>query len=171
MPPCPSIKSLADVARLGIKAAFISNSFAAYRRIALLDVAGFPSDVILGEDTIAAARMLGKGWKIAYCAEAICYHSHNYSIWEEFQRYFDIGVFHGREPWYMSFLGHAEGEGKKFVRSEMLYLLRRAPWLMPSALVRTACKLFGYKLGQRERRIPLGVKRSLSMHRGFWKDQ
>jgi rhamnosyltransferase len=166
-----SIKSLDDVATLGIKAAFISNSFAAYRRTALLEVGGFPCDAILSEDTFVVAKMLQKGWKLAYAAEATCYHSHNYSIWQEFQRYFDIGVFHGREPWYLSFLGHAEGEGKRFVLSEMHFLWRRAPWLIPSALVRTACKLLGYRLGQQERHIPPGVKRRLSMNKGFWKDK
>ena len=89
------------ISSIGIKAAFLSNSFAAYRRSALESVGGFPSDTIFGEDTFAAAKMLLNGWKIAYSAEATVYHSHNLTFIEEFRRYFDIGVFHSREKWFM----------------------------------------------------------------------
>ena len=164
-----SIKSRDDIPRLGIKAAFISNSFAAYRRTALMDVGGFPSDAILSEDTYVAAKMLQAGWKVAYSADATCYHSHNYSMMEEFRRYFDIGVFHGREFWYIELLGKAEGEGKKFVFLEISYLAKHASWLIPSALVRTGFKLLGYKLGQKEQGMPLWLKRKLSMNKGYWK--
>lgn len=164
-----SIKSKDDISRFGIKAAFISNSFAAYRRTALMEVGGFPSDVIFGEDTYVATKMLQAGWKIAYAAKATCYHSHNYSMTEEFERYFDIGVFHSREKWFIESLGKPEGEGKKFVVSELRYLLKHAPWLIPAACIRTALKFFGYKLGQREKALPLWLKRKMSMNKGYWK--
>ncbi len=109
-PAVSSVKSKDDIKRIGIKAAFLSNSFAAYRRTALMDVGGFPSNIIFGEDTYVAARMLLAGWKVAYAAEATCYHSHNYRIVEEFRRYFDIGIFHSQEKWFISLLGKAEGE-------------------------------------------------------------
>ncbi len=164
-----SIKSKADISRLGIKTAFISNSFAAYRRTALMDVGGFPSDVIFGEDTYVAAKMLQAGWKIAYCAEAVCYHSHNYSLVEEFRRYFDIGVFHSREKWYINLLGRAEGEGRRFICSELAYLCRHSFWLIPSAFVRIVLKYAGYKLGQKEAGMRPDFKRKLSMNAGYWK--
>ena len=169
-PAVSSVKSGDDIPQLGIKAAFISNSFAAYRRTALIDVGGFPSDTIFGEDTFVAAKMLQAGWKIAYAADATCYHSHNYSIKEEFERYFDIGVFHSREKWFIESLGKPEGEGKKFVLSELKYLLDKAPWLIPSAILRTGLKLVGYKLGQRAAAMPLWLKRKLNMNKGYWKD-
>ena len=170
-PSCSMVKSIADTANLGIKTAFISNSFAAYRRSALMSVGGFPSDVIFGEDTYVAAKMLLNGWKIAYSAQATVYHSHNYGLFEEFRRYFDIGVFHSREPWFLNSLGKPEGEGKKFIFSEIRFLLRHAPWLIPSAIVRTGLKFLGYKIGQREQGMPLWLKRKLSMNRGYWKNE
>lgn len=170
-PADSSIKSRDDIARLGIKAAFLSNSFAAYRRTALMAIGGFPSDVIFGEDTFVAAKLLQSGWKIAYSSDAACYHSHNYSMLEEFRRYFDIGVFHSHEKWFIESLGKPEGEGKKFVLSEISYLVKHTPWQIPSALIRTGLKLFGYKLGQREQSIPLSLKRKLSMNKGYWKNE
>lgn len=166
-----SVNSSNDISRIGIKAAFLSNSFAAYRCTALNDVGGFPSDVIFGEDTYVAAKMLQSGWKIAYSAEATCFHSHNYGMIEEFRRYFDIGVFHSREKWFIDSLGKPEGEGKKFVISEIFYLFQHAPWLIPSAIVRTGLKLIGYKLGLREQALSIGLKRKLSMNKGYWKNE
>lgn len=168
-PAKSSIKSKDDVPLVGIKAAFISNSFAAYRRTALMEVGGFPSDIIFGEDTYVATKMLLAGWKIAYSAEATCYHSHNYSMKEELERYFDIGVFHSREKWFIDSLGKPEGEGKRFVISELHYLLIHSPWLIPEACVRTVLKLIGYKLGKLELRLPLWLKRKLSMNKRFWR--
>ena len=133
-----------------------------------MDVGGFPSNIIFGEDTYVAARMLLAGWKVAYAAEASCYHSHNYSIAEEFRRYFDIGIFHSQEKWFIRLLGKAEGEGKKFVLSEFKYLLKKAPWLIPSAMLRTVVKLMGYKLGQMAHKLPSQIVKRLSMNKGYW---
>lgn len=162
------VRSKADIPVYGIKTAFLSNSFAAYRRSALLAVGGFPSSVILSEDTMVATKMLLSGWKIAYCADATCYHSHNYSPFKEFQRYFDVGVFHARETWYLQALGGAEGEGKRFVRSELYYLRHHAPALIPEALMRTTLKLLGYRLGRFEHYLPKRIKLIFSMNKGFW---
>jgi len=162
------VRSQADIPAYGIKTAFLSNSFAAYRRSALLAVGGFPSSVILSEDTIVATKMLLSGGKIAYCAEATCYHSHNYTPFKELQRYFDVGVFHAREAWYLQALGGAEGEGKRFVRSELRYLRQYAPTLIPVALFRSVLKLLGYRLGRLEHYLPNRIKLALSMNRGFW---
>ena len=111
------IRGLADAGRFGIKTAFISNSFAAYRRAAFSQAGGFPADTILSEDMCAAGKMLLAGWKIAYSAEAKVFHSHDYGIAAEFRRYFDIGVFHARQQWLRREFGEAEGEGGKFIAS------------------------------------------------------
>lgn len=167
-PPTSRVVDASDIPQLGIKAAFLSNSFTAYRRQALLDVGGFPHGTILSEDMIAGARLLQAGWQLAYCADAQVLHSHNYSFREEFRRYFDIGVLHQRERWLVEWLGRAEGEGARFVRSEIGYLLRRAYWRLPEAALRTLIKYAGYRLGQQEARLPLGVKRRCSMNVRFW---
>jgi rhamnosyltransferase len=168
-PSTSVVKNITDISKFGIKTVFISNSFAAFRYSALSSVGGFPSDTIVNEDTYVAAKMLLEGWKIAYCAEAKVYHSHNYNHIEEFRRYFDIGVFHSREPWIRQNFGQAEGEGTKYALSELRYLWNNNFWIIPSALLRTALKLSGYKLGLMEKSIPIGLKIHLSMNKQFWK--
>jgi rhamnosyltransferase len=165
------VVTLQDICKLGIKTCFLSNSFAAYRLSALQEVGGFPSDVILGEDTTVAARMLKAGKSVAYVADACVYHSHNYTIAEEFRRYFDTGVFHARSPWLLQEFGAANGEGLRFVLSEIAYLCKQSPWLIPIAMVRTVAKWLGYKLGKFESKLPFALKRFCSMHKGYWKIQ
>ncbi|GFO54717.1 rhamnosyltransferase [Geomonas sp. Red276] len=168
-PAISAVKAPTDITRLGIKAAFLSNSFAGYRRTALDSVGGFPADVIFGEDTVVAAKLLLNGWSLTYCAEAACYHSHNYTLVEEARRYFDIGVLHQAERWILDRFGKPEGEGKKFVLSELKYLLKNSPFTIPAAFLRTASKLVAYKLGSRWNSIPRWLVQDLSMNKGYWK--
>ncbi|MFO1433603.1 MAG: glycosyltransferase [Candidatus Competibacteraceae bacterium] len=167
-PPVNRINKLEDASKLGIKTAFISNSFAAYRRSALLDVGGFPLNTIMMEDTYVTGKMLLAGWKSTYCSDALVYHSHDYRFIEEFRRYFDIGVFHSRESWLRQHFGNPQGEGLRFVKSELRYLLDNGPKYIPSAFLRTLIKYFGYKLGFAEAFIPHWLKSHLSMHYRYW---
>lgn len=167
-PPESSIKSLRDKETFGIKAMFMSNSFAAYKKSALEKVGWFKKGIIMGEDTYVVAKLLLADYKIAYVSDAIVYHSHNYSAFQEFKRYFDIGVFHAGEKWILEQFGRVEGEGMRYVRSELKYLWKENPLLIPSAILRTILKLIAYKLGTIEQYIPIWLKRRLSMHRRFW---
>ena len=166
------IVSRDDIARFGLRAAFLSDSFAAYRREALNAVGGFPKRIIMGEDMTVGAKLLLAGWKIAYCAEATVYHSHAYDWRQEYQRYFDTGVMHSRESWLLREFGGAGGEGLKFVRSECAYLCRQGKThLLPAAFLRTMAKYAGYQLGRRERWLPVEWKKSWSMNKGYWEKE
>ena len=162
------LRCLEDRTRFGIKTVFISNSFAAYRRSALMQVNGFPVDTIMNEDTYVAGKMLVSGWKIAYCADAQVFHSHDYSFLDEFKRYFDIGVFHTHTAWLQQTFGGASGEGLRFVISELRYLMKHAPWLIPSAVLRTGLKWLGFKLGALHRGLPRVIRRCFSLHKTYW---
>ncbi len=129
---------------------FFSNSFGAYRRIALQQVGGFPRDVSFGEDTVVAGHLLSRGWKIAYVAEAKVFHSHGYSCAEEMKRYVSIGELHRRESWILRHFGEASRAGLDFTASEIEFLAERAPALIPEAIIRTGLKYVGYKLGRRQ---------------------
>jgi rhamnosyltransferase len=167
-PPHSSVRGWQDRQRLGIKAAFLSNSFAAYRWECLQQVGGFPEKTILSEDMLVAAKLLQAGHRLAYRADAPVRHSHNYSPWQEFQRYFDIGVFHTQESGLLAQFGAPEGEGVRFILSEQRYLLMRAPWLLPTSWIRSALKYAGYRLGRKFRFFPTWLRKRLSMHSAFW---
>jgi len=164
------IKRRGDAAELGIKTCFSSDAFCAYRADALAAVGGFPQDVIGSEDAHVAARMLLADHAVHYVAAAEAWHSHDYSISEEFQRYFDIGVFYSRERWIGERFGGAGGEGGRFVRSEINALRTQGrAAAIPGALLRSAAKLVGYRLGHVERHLPAALKRKLGMFKGYWR--
>lgn len=166
-PDAGSCKSLTDRAKYGIKTAFFSNSFGVYRRSCLMDVGGFPSHVILGEDTYVAAKLLLAGFQVQYQAKAAVVHSHAYNAWEECKRYFDIGSFHAHEAWLLAAFGKAEGEGLRFVCSEWRYLWKNGKaYLILQSLLHCAAKLIGYRLGLLAEHLPRSIQRRLSMYKG-----
>jgi len=164
----PVVRSWEARRTLGFKSIFFSDAFGAYRREALMSIGGFSSDIIFGEDTLAVAKMHRAGWKTAYVPEAKVLHSHDYSVGEEFRRYFDIGVLHARESWLNEQFGTASGEGRRFVISELKYLLRHGPHHIPAAMTRTLAKYLGYKIGRRESRLAPRLKHRLGMNKQFW---
>ena len=159
---------LADISALGIKTAFMSNSFAAYRLSVFDKLGGFPDNTILAEDMYLAAKMILSGYKVAYCAEATVFHSHNYTLKQEFQRYFDTGVFQQEQKWIQQKFGSAASEGKRFVLSELKFLSIKSPHLIPKAILSTCVKWLGFKLGYYYYRLPYKWCRVFSMHKGYW---
>ena len=167
-PPESSVRDLESRHTMGIKATFLSNSFSAYRVNELQEVGGFPTDVIMAEDAIVAGKLLLAGWKTAYVAEAQVYHSHPFTIGQEFRRYFDTGVYHRQAKWLRDEFGDPGGEGKRFVISELAYLTPRHLNLVPYALLRTASKAIGYQLGLCKSVLSVGWSRRLSYHKSYW---
>ena len=168
-PEASRLRTMDDVPELGLKTAYTSNSYAAYRVSALKDVGGFPDNTIVSEDMHVAARMLLAGWAVHYNAEATVEHSHSYTMRQEFQRYFDVGVFLKREAWIPEKFGYPGGEGKRFFMSEFRFVGFRGIYLMPLSVIRSALKLLGYNLGRNEEKLPVSIKRRISMQKAYWK--
>jgi rhamnosyltransferase len=161
---------LQDKDSLGIKACFLSNSFAAFRLQALMQQGGFPAHLPLGEDTYMAAKLLLSGQSLRYQASAQVYHSHNYNGLQDFQRMFDTGVFHAQNPWLLQNFGTAEGEGAKLVRSQW-QALKQQPHFVSSLfqwLSTNALKLLGYKLGLAYQWLPRALVKKFAMNKVFW---
>lgn len=154
----------------GLKTVFVSNSFAAYDRTIFADSGYFDDGIIFGEDTCAVGRLLMEGYAIQYVAEATVYHSHNYSLVEEFKRHFDIGVLHSTENWLLQEYGRAEGHGASYVRSAFSYFLRNNAWyLIPDLIIRCGMKFMGYKFGRNYSSLPAWLRPKLSMHVSWWR--
>ena len=169
-PEVSHIRTLEDKDKYGIKTAFLSDSFAAYRRDSLEKIGWFKDNLIVGEDSYAGAKMILSEYTLAYCAEAKVYHSHSYTLLEEFKRYFDIGVFHKREHWILDIFGKAEGEGGKYIKSELKYLSKEHAYMqIPEFFIRNGMKYLGYKLGQHYNMLSSMLILKLSMHKKWWK--
>lgn len=161
--------SIADQKTIGFKVFFCSNSFSAYSVKALKAVNGFPQDSIMGEDAVVAAKMLKAGYKKAYVADASVFHSHNYTLTEEFKRYFDTSVFHQQNQWMIKEFGKPTGEGIKFVKSELSYAFKYSPKNLFKSITSIFAKWLGYKFGHFYKNMSISTVKMLSMHKFHWK--
>lgn len=168
-PEKPYVRYFIDKKRYGIKCPQLSNSFAAYRRDAMDKIGWFKEGLILGEDVYAGAKLQLAGYALAYVADAKVYHSHSYSPLDEFKRYFDIGVFHKMESWIIKEFDSAEGEGLRYIKSELSYIFKNKGFhLIPEFFIRNLLKYLGYKLGQNYEKLPRFVIKKISMHHRWW---
>lgn len=140
------IKSKKNIKEYGIKTVFSSDAFAIYNLSKLKSIGYFPETLNFSEDMYAAAQFIDAGFSVGYCAEAKVYHTHNYSIKEEYYRYKSIGQFHKSYPYIQEQFGSNNSEGIKLVFSEVKYLLRNNLFFMiPESILRNIAKYLGYK--------------------------
>ncbi len=165
------IKGADDVEKLGIKAYFCSNVSCAYRRDVYDKLGGFVKKTIFNEDMIYAAAAVKAGYKIAYTAEAMVYHSHDYSAKEQFRRNVDIGISQAEHPEVFDGLS-SEAEGKKLVLAtigELRHTNNRVR--IPLYLVRIISRYCGYLVGRHYRSFPMGFIRRVSMNPGYFTEE
>jgi rhamnosyltransferase len=161
------LRGLEDWPRYGSYTHFCSNACAAWSNPALDAIGGFPATLV-SEETIAAARLLQRGERIAYVAEAVVQHSHDYGLIDEFRRHFDIGWSRRR---FAADLVSREGDaprGRAFARALLVRVAREAPWLLPYLPVLLAAKWAGYAAGWYGTRLPPAIAASLSGQDFFW---
>jgi rhamnosyltransferase len=170
-PPISSLRSQADIQHLGLRAFFFSNVASMASRAAFEAVGRFPERTVMNEDMLLCAKLLHAGHKVAYRAEAVVFHSHNYRLEQQFRRNFDIGAFVAQS-------GAALGEtrtgeaGVKFALGQLKHLVSSGAWAwVPRTTLELGLKFVAYQLGRRERLIPLSWKRQLSMHPHYWREK
>lgn len=162
------IKGKADLETLGIKTYFCSNVCAAYRRSAYEEVGGFEQRIIFNEDMVFAAHAVSKEYKIAYVAEAVVIHSHQYSCLQLFKRNFDQGVSQADYPEIFAKIS-SESEGMKLVKQTIQYLLKAGkPWLILKLCIQSGWKYAGYQCGKHYQQLPAGIRRRLTMNQKYW---
>lgn len=121
-PPVSMMKNIENIRDYGIKAAFLSNSFAAYRINDLKRVGGFPS-VNICEDIYTAGQMLLSGRKIAYVAEAVVKHSHEPDLFVLWKRYRAMGRFYRENKWLRDSFGNTNEEGWKLIKYQISFCI------------------------------------------------
>lgn len=156
-PAVSHIRELRDAPFYGPYTFFCSNSCAAYSNAALNEIGGFPK-VLFGEDTVAVAKLLHGGHRIAYVAESRVKHSHDYTLLEEFNRHFRIGLARQSQQELFAICGKDSKRGKAYAWALLKKLKKSHPALIPYALLQIFAKLLGYRLGQFIYYFPLGQK-------------
>lgn len=140
------LRSLADITIYGSYTFFCSNACAAYLNNALDEIGGFP-ETSFGEDTLVTAYLLKKGHKIAYVATAHVFHSHHYSLKQEFIRYIAIGKSRRMLEAIINQKVNDVKLGKKYAALLLKTVAIKQPFLIPYAILQTLVKWLGYNLG------------------------
>ncbi|MBL8094376.1 MAG: glycosyltransferase family 2 protein [Anaerolineales bacterium] len=165
-PPHPFEQSKLRRVQGGIGRIFFSNVNAAIRKAVLLEHP-FPDDVIMSEDQAFGRAALEAGHIVRYEPEAAVQHGHRYSLSQLFRRNFDSG-YSLREisgdPWR-----NVIALGAGYVRAEIIHLWRAglALWI-PYAVLYEVTKSAGFASGRLGHRLPLWLRRALSLHRRHW---
>jgi rhamnosyltransferase len=153
-------------AHAGIRRIFFSNVNAALKK-SVWAACPFPEDLIMSEDQAFARAALAAGYTLVYDPAAGVRHGHRYSLGQLFRRNFDSGY---------SLRGIA-GDGwaavarlgLAYVWAELRYLVRGRHWAhIPYALLYELVKSAGFAAGRSGHRLPVSVRRRLSLHRRYW---
>ncbi|MBP5281720.1 MAG: glycosyltransferase family 2 protein [Lachnospiraceae bacterium] len=162
-------KGKEDLEKLGIKTYFCSNVCAAYRRDVYEKLGGFPSRAIFNEDMIYAAKAVQAGWRIAYEADAMVIHSHNYSCMQQFHRNFDLGASQADHPEVFASV-KSESEGKKLVKYTVKALKDRGQLgMVPYFFTQSGFKYAGYLMGKHYEKLPKWLILWASDNKTYWK--
>jgi len=161
------LRGIEDLKTYGSLTYFCSDSCAAWLNSALDAVGGFDS-VLLGEDSVATARLLQKGFKIAYVAEALVRHSHAFSLLQEFKRYFDAGYERNRFRSLLFTEAGDEKQGSRYAATLFKRLITRNPAAIPYGFLHIASKYAGYLLGKNSRIVPQKFWKFLSSQPYYW---
>ena len=155
-PEQPCIWREADIPRYGVKSYFFSNVCAAYRRDAYLAAGGFDAPILCNEDMMMAAKLLHKGYALAYTPDAAVYHSHRYTLTEELRRNARIGKVMGQYRERLS-RANTDTEGWRMLRFVGGELARRRQYgelftFYTHAVVRFTGNRIGKIMDKRSRR-------------------
>lgn len=142
-------RTKADIPKLGIKAYFFSDVCSAYRRDFFLEAGGFESPILTNEDMLMASCALKAGKKIGYSGKAQVYHSHNYTLKQQYKRNFDISVFLQMHAMEIE-SGSSTGEGIRMVLFIEKELLRRGKIISAiKCILDSGAKYMGNRAGKK----------------------
>lgn len=115
------IRSKTDIDKYQIKAFFGSDACAAYDRKVFTELGGYDHKrLVTSEDMYYCRKVLLAGYKTAYCAEAVVYHSHHMTLKQVYHRYYDTGLFFRDNPEFQQYKSTGAGADLAF------YVLRQA---------------------------------------------
>ncbi|HEY0827516.1 MAG TPA: glycosyltransferase family 2 protein [Bacilli bacterium] len=148
-PEVSVMKDKRSIQFLGIKVFFNSDACSMYRKTGFEELGGFQEGIIQNEDMIFASKVILNDYIVSYTAGAKVYHSHQYTLKQQFKRYFDTGRAFKQMEFIFKYVSN-EKEGFKMLQKQLIYLiLLRKYHLIPFALFETIVKFAAYHLGKR----------------------
>lgn len=143
------IKTKDDIEKLGLKTFFFSDASSAVNTKVFKKLNGYDGkNLPINEDMYFAYKLIMNGYKIKYCADSVCYHSHNFKLKELYDRYKLTGKFFKENSYIDNFGTNKSGGGlakyilKRAIKDKNIKVLIR---FVPDM----AARYIGMKVGKR----------------------
>jgi rhamnosyltransferase len=168
--PDSRVQRAASVEELTMETTLFSNANSAMPR-ELLKRFPFAEDVLIAEDQDWSRRMLLEGYSLRYEPRAAVRHSHAYTLFTAFRRFFESGVAGSRT--FLAGGADAHGvlrrKGLAYATGELRWLVRtgHARWI-PYTCLYEGLKFVGIQLGARHERLPLSLKKRWTRYPGWF---
>ena len=157
-----------DIKELGIKAYFCSDVCAMYDTSIYRSLGGFKAPAIFNEDMVYAAGALNAGYAVSYCADALVYHSHNYTGRQYYRRNFDLGVSQANHPEIFERF-NVKGTGMQLVRKSLAQICRKGT---PADIIRlvyySGMKYLGFRKGKNYHKLSLESCLKHTSDKEYW---
>lgn len=162
-------RSKKDISRLGVKTFFASDCCSAYRRSAYEAIGGFDRHILINEDMKIAAQFIYADYKIAYVGTAGVWHSHNYSLKQQYTRNFDVSAFMTMHPELFSSVS-ATSEGIKMVKwVEKKLISQKHFFSAVYYVVESGVKFLANRKGRKYKSLSKEKILKSTMHKNYWK--
>ena len=157
-----------DIKELGIKAYFCSDVCAMYDTSIYRSLGGFKAPAIFNEDMVYAAGALDAGYAVSYCADALVYHSHNYTGRQYYRRNFVLGVSQADHPEIFERF-NVKGTGMQLVRKSLAQICRSGT---PADIIRlvyySGMKYLGFRKGKNYHKLSLESCLKHTSDKEYW---
>lgn len=163
------IKDRSSAEKLGIKTYFFSDVCSAYIKSKYFALGGYDTQSLICNDMIMAAKAINAGYKTAYISSAQVYHSHKYTLKQQYKRNFDVSADMAINNKYFSDVSDTS-EGLKMVRYVLKRLLSGLHFITAFYYcIECAAKFLGNRAGKKYDRMNKKQILKRTMNKSYWK--
>jgi len=160
-------RNLKSLENIGYEEVLFSDVSCAIRRTALIEHP-FDETLIMSEDQQFSRDVIQAGLTVVYEPNSIVTHSHKYTLWQTFKRYFD-SIYALRVIFKDQDMKSSAKMGQKYVIEELKYIALKHPFWLPYYFVYTSVKVVATIMAHYVEYLPKWLLQKISMHAYHWK--
>jgi rhamnosyltransferase len=159
-------RNLENLEKAGYEEILFSDVSCAIKRSVLLKHP-FDETLIMSEDQQLSRDLIAAGYTVTYEPTSVVIHSHRYTLWQTFKRYFDSvcalrAIFRDQD------MRESAAMGRRYVAEELRFIARHHPLWLPYYLLYTSVKIAATIAAHHHEHLPNWLRRHISMHAYHW---
>ncbi len=156
-----------SISNIGYENVLFSDVSCAIRRSVLLKHP-FDETLIMSEDQQFSRDVIKAGLTVVYEPASVVIHSHKYTLWQTFKRYFD-SIYALKTIFKDQDMKSSAAMGRRYVAEELRYIACKHPVWLPYYLMYTSVKVVATITAHFAEHLPKWLLRKISMHAYHWK--